>query len=86
MTLIYGQPGAEKDLLKQCPNEINCFDEVKPLLAKCNSDLEQERKIFFEKLADVIKQEKEKLSDTKTKRQEVEDNWDEQINNIRKKH
>jgi len=44
MAQIHGQPGAEKALLQNCPPEINCFGDIKPLCAKYKNDLERERK------------------------------------------
>jgi len=40
MAQIYGQPGAEYALLQDCPSNISCFDDIKPLCVKYKKDLE----------------------------------------------
>ena len=59
MAQIYRRPGAEKNLIQNCPPEINSFEEIKPLHNKYKNELERERKTFFEKLPNLIQKEKE---------------------------
>ena len=84
MAHVYGQSGTEKILVQNCPPEIRCFDDIKPLCAKYKNDLEQVKKTFFEKLPNVIQKGKEKLEELKNNRNTIEVYWDEKINNIRK--
>jgi hypothetical protein len=49
-----GWPGAEKNLIQNCPLEINSFGEIKPLDNKYKNELERERNPFFEKLPNLI--------------------------------
>lgn len=84
MAQIYKQSGAEKVLLQQCPSNISCFDEIKPLFVKYKNDLEQAEKTFFEKLPNMTQKGEEKLEELKNYRNTIEIYWDEKIGNIRK--
>jgi hypothetical protein len=44
---IYGQSGAEKELLRECPPGIHNFEDIKISLTKLQNKLVQERTTFF---------------------------------------
>ena len=84
MAFIYGRSGVEKNLIQNCPTEINDFGDIKPSLVRYTDNLEKNRKIFFEKLPDMIQKEKEKLVELQEDRVNIEVFWNEKINNIKK--
>lgn len=84
MAHIYGQSGAEKELLRECPPGIHNFEDIKISLTKLQNKLVQERTTFFENLPKEIHKEKDKLENLKIKGKETEDAWDEKINDIKK--
>jgi len=84
MAWIHGQSGVEKNLIRNCPSGINSFDDIKPSLTNYKNDLEQKRKIFYEKLPELIQTEKVKLEELNKNRTNVEIYWNEQLNNIKK--
>ena len=84
MAIIYGQPGAEIQLLHRCPSGINCFSDVKIQLEKSQKQLGEEKKQFFDVLPERIQNEKIKLDNLKIIRIDVEKKWDETIVTIRK--
>ena len=84
MAQIYGQSGAEKELLRECPPGIHNFENIKYSLAKLQNKLVQERTTFFEILPKEIHKEKDKLENLKIKGKENEDTWDEKIKQIKK--
>ncbi len=84
MAHIYGQSGAEKELLLKCPIGIYNFEDVKNSLTKSQNKLNQERTTFFEILPKVIHKEKDKLENLKIKEKEIENSLDEKITQIKK--
>lgn len=84
MAHIYGQSGAEKELLRECPPGIHNFEDIKISLTKLQNKLVQERTTFFGNLPKEIHKEKDKLENLKIKGKETEDTWDEKIKQIKK--
>ena len=83
MAHIYGQSGAEKELLRECHPEIHNFEDIKISLTKLQNKLVQERTTFFENLPKEIHKEKDKLENLKIKGKETKDTWDEKIKQIK---
>lgn len=81
---IYGQPGAEKDLLLECPPEICDFENINESLAVLENKLTQEKATFIENLPKLIHIEKERLENLEIKELEIQNSWDEKINQIKK--
>ena len=73
MAHIYGQSGAEKELLRECPPGIHNFEDIKISLTKLQNKLVQERTTFFENLPKEIHKEKDKLENLKIKGKETEE-------------
>lgn len=84
MAIIYGQPGAEIQLLRGCPSGIICFSDIKIQLEKSQKQLSVEKKHFFDVLPERIRNEKTKLDNLKIIRSDVEKKWDETIVSIHK--
>jgi hypothetical protein len=81
---IYGQSGAEKELLRGCSPEISNFQDIKISLEKHQCELQNERRLFFKILPDRIKKEKENLDRLKNTERETEDFWNNKMNRIKK--
>ena len=84
MAIIYGRPGAEMQLLRRCPQGINCFPDIKIQLEKSQKQLSVERNKFYDVLPERIRNEKTKLDTLKIIRIDVEKKWDETISAIQK--
>jgi hypothetical protein len=84
MAIIYGRPGAEIQLLRGCPSRINCFSDIKTQLEKHQKQLKEEKKHFFDKLPETIRNEKIEVDNLKIIRNDVEKKWDETIDAIQK--
>ena len=84
MAIIYGRPGAEIQLLRGCPQGINCFSDIKTQLEKSQKQLNEEKKHFFDILPDTIRNEKTKVDNLKIIKIDVEKKWNETIGAIQK--
>ncbi|HUT00130.1 MAG TPA: NERD domain-containing protein [Candidatus Thermoplasmatota archaeon] len=84
MAIVYGRPGAELQLLRGCPQGINCLSDIKIQFEKSQKQLSTEKKQFYKVLPDRIQNEKSKLENLKIIRIDVEKKWDEKISNIQK--
>ena len=84
MAIVYGRPGAEQQLLRSCPQGINCLSDIKIHLEKSQKQLSEEKKQFYKILPIRIQNEKNHLENLKNIRIDVEKKWDETINNIQK--
>jgi hypothetical protein len=81
---IYGKSGAERNLISNCPAEIENIEDIQPLLTNSKNKLETSRKTFFNNLPELIKKEKGKLEILTNNRIRIERDWDEKIISIRK--
>jgi len=84
MAVIHGQPGAEIQLLRECPPGLNSFTDIKPQLDTHKEKLEKNRTEFFKTLPELIKTTKQELDKLKEKRRKVEMQWDAKLDNISK--
>jgi hypothetical protein len=84
MAHIYGQSGAEKELLCEMPQGIYKFEDIKISLTKLQDKLNKERTTFFENLPNLISEEKDKLEFFKRRENEIGNSWDERIRQIEK--
>jgi len=84
MAVIYGQPGAEIQLLRECPPGINSFADIKPQLDTYKDNLEKKRTDFFESLPEMVTTRKQELNKLKEERENVETQWDAKLENISK--
>jgi hypothetical protein len=84
MAIVYGRPGAELQLLRNCPQGINCLSDIKIQLEKSQKQLSEEKKQFYKILPIRIQNEKNHLENLKKYRIDVEKKWDETISNIQK--
>lgn len=84
MAIIYGQPGAEIQLLRECPPGINSFSDIKPQLDTYKDNLEKNRTDFFESLPELVNTRKQELDKLKEERRNVETKWDAKLENLGK--
>ena len=84
MAHIYSQPGAEKNLLRECSPRISKFEDIEPTIIKLKDKLEQEKNSFFDNLPKLIVNEKNTLENLKIKEKEIEESWNEKIEHTRK--
>lgn len=82
MAHIYDRPGAEKQLLSLCSSRIQSFDDIKPTLMELKNSLERKKDDFFKDLPQRIELEKNTLDLSNNKKNEIEQHWDQKINDI----
>lgn len=79
MATIYGEPGAEKQLLLRCPSDINSYHDVKPRFEILNKTLDERKSIFDTDLPDRINEEKQNLKKVEETKEATEEHWDNKI-------
>lgn len=79
MAIVYSRPGAELQLLRECPSGINCFSDIEIQSEKYRKQLIDEKRRFFDLLPETLRKEKVKLGELCIIRNDLEKEWDEKI-------
>jgi len=84
MTHLYGNPQTEKEVIRKIGMGIQKLEDVNVLLDNLKKTLILKEKDFFKNLPNIIKREKKKLSDYYTEIKDIESNWNNKINALRR--
>jgi hypothetical protein len=85
MAKVYGKPGAEKDLLKICPPEINCSVDVETFTIKYKLEKDQKRAVFDKETFDLVKNNKEKIKELESNKDRLIKEYTEKLVKLKDK-
>jgi hypothetical protein len=83
MARIYGGSGAEKTLLKSCPDDIDGFHDIKTSLKDTKNTLEDKKQSFFNELPERINTEQDTLQQLNEDKTSIDNKWNDDIASVR---
>jgi hypothetical protein len=75
MVQLYGWSGADRNLLRECSPRIKDFEDIKPTLTNLKNEFEKDKKKFFDKLPQLVDDEKGTLEELNKREEEIEESW-----------
>jgi len=85
MAIIYGRPESEIEILDKFHDSINSLEEVDTFHDKLKGKLSADKKEFYDKVPDRIKEEEAELEKIKNDEKITEKKYDERIKNLESK-
>jgi len=85
MAIIYGRPESEIEILDKFHDSINSLEEVDTFHDKLKGKLSADKKEFYDKVPDRIKEEEVELEKIKNDEKITEKKYDERIKNLESK-
>jgi len=85
MAIIYGRPDSELEIINEAPCTVEKFEDIDKEHRKLKDELSQEKKVFFEKVPNMISEEQQKLEKMKSNEKKTEEKFNEKLKSLEEK-